>query len=119
MTLLSYAQTNVICTADKRERDCRNVSKRLHRGGHTDCYLLDDGRVVNIRFTSTLTSEDENRIAPAILEALASILDLLPVAYMVRIDTVDSQVYQLTGPGKDAPQSNIRLFTRDPETFES
>ncbi|HEX7780736.1 MAG TPA: hypothetical protein VF424_15910, partial [Vicinamibacterales bacterium] len=53
---------------------------------------------MDIRFTSTLTSEDENIVAPAILTALASILDLLPIAYMIRIDTVDSHVYQHTGP---------------------
>jgi hypothetical protein len=53
---------------------------------------------VDIRFTSTLTSEDENIVAPAILTALASILDLLPIAYMLRIDSVDSHVFQHTGP---------------------
>jgi hypothetical protein len=60
--------------------------------------LLDRQDAVDIRFTSTLTSEDENIVAPAILTALASILDLLPIAYMIRIDTVDSHVYQHTGP---------------------
>ena len=33
---------------------------------------------LNIMFNTTLTSEDENRIAPALLRTLASILDLLP-----------------------------------------
>jgi len=49
---------------------------------------------VNIRFTSTLTPEDENAIAPAILAALTGILDLLPLAYVIRIDTTDAHVYQ-------------------------
>ena len=75
---------------------------------------------MNIRFTSTLTSEDENRIAPVILRALGDILDLLPVAYMVRIDTVDQQVYQMTGPGQDVPGNNIRLVARvEPPKFDS
>jgi hypothetical protein len=48
---------------------------------------------VNIRFTSTLTPEDENFVAPALLKALSSILDLLPIAYSLRIDTSDAQVF--------------------------
>jgi hypothetical protein len=53
---------------------------------------------VNIRFTSSLTPDDENRIAPALLNALAGILDMMPIAYAVRIDTSDGQVYQYTRP---------------------
>ena len=49
---------------------------------------------MNIRFTSTLTPEDENALAPAILAALSGILDLLPLTYVIRIDTADAQVYQ-------------------------
>ena len=52
---------------------------------------------MNIRFTSSLTPEDENAIAPALIQAFSRILDLLPIAYMIRIDTSDSQVYQLSG----------------------
>jgi len=53
---------------------------------------------VNIRFTSSLTDHDENAIAPALLKAVASILDTLPIAYVIRIDTSDSQVYQHSRP---------------------
>ena len=49
---------------------------------------------MNIRFTSTLTPEDENAIAPAVLAALSGILDLLPLSYVIRIDTTDAHVYQ-------------------------
>jgi len=52
---------------------------------------------MDITLTSTLTAEDENIIAPAILKAVTSILDHLPIAYRVRIDTMDSQTYQQTG----------------------
>ena len=41
------------------------------------------GPYVNITFTSTLTVEDENRIAPAVLNVLAGMLDLLPIAYRI------------------------------------
>jgi hypothetical protein len=49
---------------------------------------------MNIRFTSSLTPEDENALAPAILTAVANILALFPIAYMVRVDTSDSRTYQ-------------------------
>jgi hypothetical protein len=52
---------------------------------------------MNIRFTSSLTPEDENLVAPALLKALSSILDLLPIAYVIRIDTTDSKVYEQGG----------------------
>jgi hypothetical protein len=55
---------------------------------------------VNIRFTSSLTPEDENAIAPALLHALSGLLDLLPIAYSIRIDTSDAQVFQHSGLGK-------------------
>ena len=61
--------------------------------------LLREG-IVEITLTSTLTSEDENIIAPAILKAVTSVLDHLPIAYRVRIDTADSQTYQHSGPDR-------------------
>lgn len=57
---------------------------------------------MNIRFTSSLTPEDENAIAPALLVALSNLLDLLPIAYMIRIDTSDAKSYQHAG------QSTVR-----------
>jgi hypothetical protein len=53
---------------------------------------------VNIRFTSSLTDTDENMIAPALLNAVVSLLDKLPIAYVIRIDTSDSNVYQHSRP---------------------
>jgi hypothetical protein len=58
---------------------------------------------VNIRFTSTLTPDDENTVAPALLRALSSILDLMPIAYVIRIDTSDAQVYQHSRPTERGP----------------
>jgi hypothetical protein len=52
---------------------------------------------MNIRFTSSLTPEDENRLAPVVLKAFSSILDLLPIAYMIRIETSDAQSYEYNG----------------------
>lgn len=58
---------------------------------------------MNIRFTSSLTPDDESRLAPIVLQALGAILNAMPIAYMVRIDTTDSQVYQISGAGAGAP----------------
>lgn len=59
---------------------------------------------MNIRFTSSLTPDDENRITPVILQAISAILNALPIAYMIRVDTSDSQVYQVSGSGSGAPR---------------
>ncbi|HEX5106429.1 MAG TPA: hypothetical protein VFV87_21570 [Pirellulaceae bacterium] len=53
---------------------------------------------MHIEVTSTLTQEDENRIAPAVLKLLSGILEMLPVAYMVRIETADQHVIEQGNP---------------------
>jgi hypothetical protein len=58
---------------------------------------------MNIRFISTLTAEDENQFAPALLKAIGSLLDQLPIAYTVRIETTGAQVFQHTHPSFEAP----------------
>ena len=64
---------------------------------------------MNIRFTSSLTPEDENVVAPALLKAISSILDLMPIAYSIRIDTSDAQIYQHDGIEDARPE--IARFT--------
>lgn len=66
--------------------------------------------IVKIRFTSSLTSEDENLVAPAVLKALSHILDLLPIAYTLRIETSDSHIYQHSRPTMDrtAPEPGMK-----------
>jgi len=49
---------------------------------------------MEIRFISSLTAEDENMFAPALLKAVGVLLDQLPIAYTVRIETTGSQVFQ-------------------------
>jgi hypothetical protein len=65
------------------------------------------GIAVNIRFTSSLTPEDENALAPAILTALTGILDLLPLAYVIRIDTADAHVFQRSSPNRSRTQPSL------------
>ena len=57
--------------------------------------------VVDIRFISSLTSEDESAFAPALLKAVGAILDQFPIAYTLRIETAGAQVFQQTHPALD------------------
>jgi hypothetical protein len=56
---------------------------------------------MEIRFVSSLTAEDENFFAPGLLKAIGAILDQLPIAYTVRIETTGSQVFQHTNAGPE------------------
>jgi hypothetical protein len=49
---------------------------------------------MDIRFVSSLTSEDERLFAPALLKAVAALLDQLPIAYTVRIETTGAEIFQ-------------------------
>lgn len=53
---------------------------------------------MDIRFVSTLTADDERYFAPALLRAITAVLDVMPIAYTIRIETVDAQVFQHTHP---------------------
>ena len=53
---------------------------------------------MDIRFISTLTADDEESFAPALLQAIGSILDRLPIAYTVRIETTGARIFQHTHP---------------------
>jgi len=48
---------------------------------------------VDIRFVSSLTPDDENRLAPALLSALGGLLDQLPIAYTLRVETAAGKGY--------------------------
>lgn len=49
---------------------------------------------MDIRFISSLTAEDENQLAPALLKAVGPLLDHLPIAYTLRIETSGARVFQ-------------------------
>ena len=51
---------------------------------------------MEIRFISSLTAEDEDLFAPAVLKSVSALLDQLPIAYTLRIETSGAQVYQHT-----------------------
>jgi hypothetical protein len=49
---------------------------------------------VEIRLVSTLTSEDEDRVADALAGVLADLLEGLPIAYVMRIATTSNKVFE-------------------------
>ena len=51
---------------------------------------------MEIHFISTLTPDDEDLFAPAVLKAVSALLDHVPIAYTIRIETTGSQVFQHT-----------------------
>jgi hypothetical protein len=70
---------------------------------------------MDIRFVSSLTAEDENLCAPVFLKAVAALLDALPIAYTVRIETTGAQVLQHANKGvaRVAPAAAPRPWTLD------
>lgn len=71
--------------------------------------------LMDIRFISSLTAEDENAFAPALLRAVGAVLDQFPIAYTLRIETTGAQVFQHTHPSFDGamtPVSRVEVNTR-------
>ena len=65
---------------------------------------------MDIRFVSSLTSEDEKLFAPALLKAVAALLDQLPIAYTVRIETTGAEVFQHAHAGTTDEPAKAELF---------
>ena len=59
---------------------------------------------MEIRFISSLTAEDENLFAPALLKAVGTLLDQLPIAYTMRIETTGAQVFQHSHATAEQPK---------------
>lgn len=49
---------------------------------------------MNIRFISSLDAEDEIRFATAIIAGLSKLLDELPIAYTIRLETAAGKVIE-------------------------
>ena len=47
-----------------------------------------------IRFTSTLTADDEARVAPALLKAVEHLLAPFPISYSIRIETTAGDIVE-------------------------
>ena len=54
-----------------------------------------------VRFVSSLSTEEEVLFVRAVFKATAGLLDLLPIAYSVRIETSDNRtVYEYSRPAE-------------------
>jgi hypothetical protein len=49
---------------------------------------------MELRLVSSLTTEDEDHLAPAVLTAVVSLLEALPISYAVRIETTGDVVLE-------------------------
>ena len=69
-----------------------------------------------IRFTSTLTADDEARIAPALLKALGNLLAPFPISYSIRIETSEGEIVEdgRAGARSDARSGSGSHSSRDP-----
>ena len=73
---------------------------------------------MEIRFVSSLTPEDENAFAPAILKVCAALLEQLPIAYTLRIQTCGGKVFQHgTGLTSDHASRGPAAFEVKPDSF--
>jgi len=83
-----------ILSGGNRNGDCKNVTQQLLNLSYRQYSPERSWSPMDIRFVSSLTSEDERLFAPALLKAVAAILDQLPIAYTVRIETTGADVFQ-------------------------
>jgi len=49
---------------------------------------------MHIRFVSTLTPEDEDRLAETILQTAKGLLSTLPIGYLLRVETTGMKVFE-------------------------
>jgi hypothetical protein len=65
-----------------------------------------------IRFTSTLTDEDEARLAPALMKALGTLLEPFPISYSIRIETTAGDTIEdgRAAVRNDGPPARKSLF---------
>ena len=68
---------------------------------HRQQLVREGDGIVDIRFISSLTPEDEDAFASAILKGVMAMLDQFPIAYTLRIETTTSRVFQHTSPSVD------------------
>lgn len=60
---------------------------------------------MQIRLVSSLTPDDEARMAPRLLEAIGAVLDSMPISYSVQIETaLGEAIHRNRRPAADAAQ---------------
>lgn len=69
---------------------------------------------MDIRFVSTLTPDDEDHLAPALLTALAMLLDQTPLAYTLRIQTSSEAVFDHSHPAARPEPADVGSLASGP-----
>jgi hypothetical protein len=67
---------------------------------------------MDIRFVSSLNSEDEARLAAAIFAATTRLLEQFEIAYTLRIDTLDGQSLRHSSEGAGQPAAVDHVMAR-------
>ncbi len=62
---------------------------------------------MEIRVVSSLTSDDEVRVAPLLLGELAQLLARMPIAYDIRIQTTGDRVFSYRRPPESAKRPQM------------
>jgi hypothetical protein len=70
---------------------------------------------MEIHLVSSLTPDDESRLAPRVLAAIGEVLEKLPVSYSVRIETAvgNSIHHNHTAAHEEDPQDRSVMVTAD------
>ena len=71
---------------------------------------------MNIRFVSSLTPDDEDRIAPGLMQAVSQLLDAVPIAYTLRVETATGKLYQHAHTAGTVEPDDVDSGQRLPET---
>jgi hypothetical protein len=74
---------------------------------------------MDIRVVSSLTQEDEERVAPSILAALCELLDRLPIAYAIRIEGTGRRVFEHTSTTPNPLRREARSLRSRPSSSGS
>jgi len=71
---------------------------------------------MEIHLVSSMTPDDENRLAPTVLAAIGRVLEGLPVSYSVRIETVtgDAIRHNHIAPAEDAGARPAAVVLENP-----
>ena len=59
---------------------------------------------MRIQFVSSLTPEDEDKLADGLLAAIKGVLGPFPLAYAVRVETASGKVVEHHSPAGDEPR---------------
>jgi hypothetical protein len=68
---------------------------------------------MQIRFISTLTAEDEDRLAEMIVDTAKALLAHSPLGYMLRVETTDAKLFE---HNKVAPSATVNEMPRPRQT---